>query len=81
MKAAETHLQYAQRVGTPRDVPCNIQLGPWRGYIWHCAGHDYGFDANPYQRLLGINTDRCPISRLEEWRAKQWAIAEATTAV
>lgn len=75
MSIPENHLEYVQRVGLPRVVVCNIRLGPRAGYVWYCEAHDYTFndreyslDGGPYRYV-----DRCPMSRLEEWRAKVWA--------
>jgi hypothetical protein len=69
---AETHEQYAQRVGPPRVVRCEIDLGYFKaGHpVWYCETHEYGFN----DRANGLRgmSDRCPMSRLEEWRQRKW---------
>jgi hypothetical protein len=67
-----THEEYARKVGAPRVVACDIDLG-WNGarhYVWYCRSHEYGFNKRD-----GLARDRCPISRLEEWRARRWEAA------
>jgi hypothetical protein len=67
----ETQEQYAQRVGPPRVVKCHIDLG-WNGLnrpVWYCITHEYGFNDRP---VMLSWSDRCPMSRLEEWRARKW---------
>lgn len=94
----ETHHEYALRVGLPRAVACDIDLGPDASFsydlgtgesfmsrphpIWICRTHDYGFNERPDALDIWPNsegyhkrhrmTDRCPMSRLEDWRARQW---------
>lgn len=70
----EPHLEYAQRIGAPRAVPCDIEVRGGR-FVWYCRSHDYGFNVAP--ATLHTHPDRCPMSRLEEWRAKRWAANEA----
>lgn len=69
MDTPETHIEYAQRVGSPRVVPCNIDLDG-RRFVWVCRSHGYRFNERPATLTWG---DRCPISRLEEWRFRQWS--------
>lgn len=79
MTPPESHLEYAQRVGPPRVVRCDLDLSSVGGRIWICRTHDYRFN----ERLPGLDrfsdwSDRCPMSRLEEWRQNQWTAAEGT---
>jgi hypothetical protein len=73
--ANETHLEYAQRVGAPRVVPCEVAPSGYGIWVWRCASHNYGFNEAP--ATFHAVPDRCPMSRLEEWRAKRWAANEA----
>jgi hypothetical protein len=72
----ETHLQYAQRVGPPRVVACDIDLGRPGWYVWYCRSHDYGFNKRDAALDAGLG-DRCPMSRLEDYRARRWEAAGA----
>jgi hypothetical protein len=77
---------YVRRIGPPRVVRCDIDLGagaamfgnlpPSRKYgsVWVCRSHELAFD----ERDAALDTtysDRCPVSRLEEYRARRWAAA------
>jgi len=82
MRTPETHVEYAERIGAPRVVRCVIALGHPSGYVWICMSHGYGFNHRPYpldhwkgHRL----SDRCPVSRLEEWRSRVWEFVDGNT--
>jgi hypothetical protein len=71
----ETHEQYAQRVGPPRVVPCDVDLGYFKpGHpVYWCRTHEYGFNESKYRHNGELpDGDRCPMSRLEEWRQRRW---------
>jgi hypothetical protein len=71
------HEEYAQRVGPPRVVKCDINLGYPAKFVWWCRSHEYGFldrGRSPRNAL----SDRCPMSRLEEWRQRRWEAACAS---
>jgi hypothetical protein len=72
INAPETHLEYAQRVGEPRTGACRIELATARP--WGCLTHTYLWGERA-TLLDGRLDDRCPMARLEEWRAKRWAAA------
>ena len=41
--------------------------------VWYCVTHHLGFDYDMrVPSLSGQLGDRCPVSRLEEWRAHLW---------
>lgn len=69
MMTLETHEEYARRIGAPRVVACHIDIWSPGGYIYRCFTHDYGFNERTAPR------DRCPMSRLEEWRQRRWDAA------
>lgn len=75
MITPETHLQYAQRIGEPRVVVCEIDLGSGSGGVWICLSHDYEYNDRP-KMLDWRSSDRCPMSRLEEWRARRFDLAK-----
>ena len=65
-----THEQYVRQVGAPRVVTCDIDL-PGHGYVYWCRTHEYGFYS---EQRTGLARDRCPMSRLEEWRQRRWEL-------
>lgn len=67
---------YVRRIGAPRPVRCDIQLGSGSGAVWRCVSHDIGFEKRD-QLLDGHLNDRCPVSRLEDWRARRWEANES----
>jgi len=69
----EPWAMYIRRVGPPRVVPCDIDCCKGN-YPWFCASHDYGYRDRAHM-LDGWLDERCPVSRLEEWRARRWAAA------
>jgi len=71
----EEYAAYVQRIGPPRVTSCCIDLIGSNAYVFRCSAHDLLFndlpkslDGSPYQFI-----DRCPVSRLEEYRASRWA--------
>jgi hypothetical protein len=40
------------------------------GFVFICQTHDYRYNDRGFA-LDGLN-DRCPMSRLEAWRARRW---------
>ena len=69
----ETHADYAQRIGPPRVVRCNVDLLGYGPTTRICRTHDYRFNDYPSNLMRNGIGDRCPMSRLEEWRARRWA--------
>jgi hypothetical protein len=71
--------RYVRLIGPPRAVRCDVDLGGNSGPVWICRTHDIGFQERRHL-LDGRLDDRCPVSRLEEWRARRWEYLAKSTA-
>jgi hypothetical protein len=65
--------EYVAEVGTPIVATCDVDLGsPSLGWVYQCRTHGIGWS----ERIVSLNgwqtMDRCPVSRLEEWRFRMW---------
>ena len=77
MNVREWASGYVQNTGAPRTGPCRIELGDSKS-PWVCWTHDIGYKKRDHL-LDGRLNDRCPVARLEAWRARRWAAADWQT--
>jgi hypothetical protein len=67
--------RYVKQVGEPRVVACDIDISG-NHWVYKCRSHNIGFQERE-RSLSNAMSDRCPVSRLEEWRQRRWEYAHA----